>query len=732
MKKITTLLLVIITCVKSTAQFNYPVTKTVDSSDTYFGITYNDPYRWLENLKDSNSINWFKTQEQFTKATFTNSKGEDKMLEELANYMQSNTWGREPVYKSANRYYYSKWDRNQRETNLYFRTVNDTEEHLIYKAWSIHPGIRYNVLNTVFSPDENYFLVAFDKNGEEYPFIKVYDIIQQKWMADSIPHCWPGTMEWTSDSKGFIYGYTTGDRNAPNATENNVVKYHALHTGDASDITVMDDQLRNLAEKKISNSYYAALYFGNSKKRIYLNPNQGFEYEYNSVFYCNKNELLSPAKKWVKLYNSRDSVINTIETDAGYYFVSAKGKGFKSLRYTSFTKPDFANATILLPEDSAWQLENMNETKSYLLVNYSKYGFLNKTVFINKLTGRQVPVSAIAIADRYNITPISIKTDECIFYKQSVNKPGWGYLLDIAKNKITNEDFWAPHGQTFIDGSDNVITELVEVPSYDGTLVPMSIMRDKNTKLDGNSICMLYGYGAYGIAVKDNFFNEYNSINNVLVQRGVILVHAYVRGGGEKGETWHAAGMKENKPNSWKDFIACAEYLVKNNYTQPAKLGCFGGSAGGVLIGRTITERPDLFAAATIQSGVLNTIRGKAWANQINNYPESGNPEIESEMKGLVEMDAVIHVKPGVKYPAVYITTGINDNRVAPWMPGKMAASLQASSTSGKPVLLHTDFEGGHGGSENAASMIDMMRTQLKILFFLLWQCGHEEFQIEK
>jgi prolyl oligopeptidase len=216
------------------------------------------------------------------------------------------------------------------------------------------------------------------------------------------------------------------------------------------------------------------------------------------------------------------------------------------------------------------------------------------------------------------------------------------------------------------------------------------------------------------------------------VQRGVILAHAYVRGGGEKGETWHAAGMKENKPNSWKDFIACAEYLVKNNYTQPARLGCFGGSAGGVLIGRTITERPDLFAAATIQSGVLNTIRGKAWANQINNYPEFGNPEIETEMKGLVEMDAVIHVKPGVKYPAVYITTGINDSRVAPWMPGKMAASLQACSTSDKPVLLHTDFEGGHGGSENAASVVDMMRTQLKILFFLLWQCGHEAFQIKK
>ncbi|MFT3675127.1 MAG: prolyl oligopeptidase family serine peptidase [Chitinophagaceae bacterium] len=713
------------------AQYNYPITKTVDSSGTYFGVTYKDPYRWLENLKDSNVVNWFKAQEEFTNSAFTNSKGEDKMLQELADYMQSNTWERGPVYKSATRYYYSKRDRNQRETNLYYRTIQDTAEHLIYKSWSIHAGMRYNVLNTVFSPNEKYILVAFDRNGEEYPFIKIYDIFQQRWMADSIPHCWYSTIDWSADSKGFIYAYNTGDRNAPNATENNVVKYHALHTSYKDDKTILDDKLRNLAEKKISNSYSASLYFGNNKKRVYINPNQGFEFDYGNVFYCNTNEILSPAKKWIRLYSGSDSVITAIETDAGYYFVSAKGKGSKSLRFTPFTKPDFANAKIILPEDSNWQLEYVDETKSYLLVNYSKYGFLDKTIFINKQTGKQVPVSVIADADRYEVRPISIKTDECIFYKKSVNKPGWSYLLDIAKNKITNEDFWAPHGQTFIEGSDNIVTELIEVPSYDGTLVPMSIMRDKNTKLDGSNICLLYGYGAYGLFAKDNFFNEYSSINNVFVKRGVILVHAYVRGGGEKGETWHAAGMKENKPNSWKDFIACAEYLINNNYTQSAKLGCFGGSAGGVLIGRAITERPDLFAAATIQSGTLNLIRAKAWANSINNFPEFGNPEIESEMKGLIEMDAVIHVKPDVKYPAVYITTGFNDSRVAPWMPGKMAAILQANNTSGKPVLLHTDFEGGHIGGENATSVVDMLRTQLKILFFLLWQCGDKDFQLK-
>lgn len=729
----TSTLLVIGLLVSASAfcQYNYPGTKTVDSSDSYFGTTYKDPYRWLENLTDSNVINWFGQQKQFADKTMGNIAGADSLLNQLQNYMGTKTWGRSPVHKSAGRYYYGKWERGQLSANLYYKTANDTSEHLIFDSWSINPGMRYSLQAIDFSPNEKYFFAAFDKNGEEYPFIKVYDIEKNRWLADSIPHCWPNTIKWTADSKGFLYGYTTGDRNAPNASENDVVKYHLLNTGYNKDFMVMDNNTRNTVEKKISNTYYAAVYTINGSKRIYCLPNQGFEFEYCNAYYINNNELLSPSKKWKRLYAKTDSVYDVKESTDGYYFISGKGTGFKSLRFTSYNNPNFANAKIILPEDVTWQLETIDETKSYLLVNYSKYGFINKTVFIDKKTRKEVHVSAINDYDRFTISTIGTKTDECIFWKNIVNKPGWSYVLDIAGNKLSNDAYWAPHGQTFIAGSDDVITELIEVPSYDGTLVPMTIMRNKNTKLDGKNVCILYGYGAYGISTKDNYFNSYDPTNNLLVQRGVILVHAYVRGGGEKGEAWHQAGMKENKPSTWKDFIACAEWLIKNKYTQPARLSCFGASAGGILIGRTITERPDLFAAAAIQSGATNPIRGKAWANQINNYPEYGNPEIESEMKGLIEMDAVIHIQQNVKYPAVYLTTGINDHRVAPWMPGKMAASLQASSTSGKPVLLYTNFEGGHFGDANAPSMIEMLRTNLKQLFFLLWQSGHPDFQPE-
>ncbi len=732
MKKITLLLSISLAItIHAYAQYNYPATRRVDSSDTYFGITYPDPYRWLENLKDSTVVNWFGQQKQFADETMKQLDGADSLLNQLQSYMAAKTRGRSPVHKSASRYYYGKWERGQLSANLYYKTATDTAEHLVFDSWSIHPGMRYELQAMDFAPNEKYFFAAFDKNGEEYPFIKVYDIENNKWLNDSIPHCWPNTIKWTADSKGFLYGYTTGDRNAPNATENDVVKYHLLNTVYSKDYTVMDNNIRNSIEKKISNSYYAAVYTINGSNRIYCQPNQGFDFEYNNAYYIDNAGLFSAAKQWKKLYAKIDSVYDVKESTYGYYFISGKGTGFKSLRYTAYNKPDFGHAKIILAEDSVWQLENIDETRSYLLVNYSKYGFISKTVFIDKKSGREVPVSAIQDYDRFFISTIGTKTDECIFWKNLVNKPGWSYVLDIAGNQLSNDAYWAPHGQTFIAGSDDIVTELVEVPSYDGTLVPMSIMRNKNTRLDANSNCILYGYGAYGISTKDNYFNSYDAVNNLLVQRGVILAHAYVRGGGEKGEAWHKAGMKENKPNTWKDFIACAGWLIKNSYTQPAKLSCFGASAGGILIGRTITERPDLFAAAAIQSGSVNPIRGKAWANQISNYPEYGNPAIESEMKGLIEMDAVIHVKPNVKYPAVYITTGINDNRVAPWMPGKIAASLQANSSSGKPVLLYTNFEGGHFGNANAATWMEKYKTGLQPLFFLLWQSGHKDFQLK-
>ena len=243
------------------------------------------------------------------------------------------------------------------------------------------------------------------------------------------------------------------------------------------------------------------------------------------------------------------------------------------------------------------------------------------------------------------------------------------------------------------DEPAEVESKETKAPSHDGILVPLSLIYKKGIKLDGSHPTLLVGYGAYSITI-DPYFNPRDL---AWIEQGGILAFAHVRGGGEYGEEWHKAGMLQNKPNTWRDFIACAEYLIKQGYTSSAKLAGQGGSAGGILIGRAFTERPELFAAALSDVGLSDMIRDMFSPDGPLNVPEYGDLKNQQGFQNLFEISAYYHVKDGIRYPAVMITTGMNDPRVVPWEPGKMAARLQAATASGKPVLLRVDYQGGHG-----------------------------------
>ena len=255
-------------------------------------------------------------------------------------------------------------------------------------------------------------------------------------------------------------------------------------------------------------------------------------------------------------------------------------------------------------------------------------------------------------------------------------------------------------------------------------MVPLSILYNKKTNLNGNNSCILTGYGCYGYS-----YSPYFSIMNLaLVNQGVVLAYAHVRGGGEKGENWHLGGYKRTKPNTWKDFIACAEYLIKSGYTTKERMAGTGTSAGGILIGRAITERPDLFAAAVCNVGDANALRSEYGTDGPANSKEYGTEKDSIECMALIEMDALHHVQKGTKYPAVLCATGINDARVAPWQPGKFAGALQNASGSGKPVLLRVDLNNGHF-TENRLVTYSNFADQDA---FMLWQTGDPEYQLKK
>jgi prolyl oligopeptidase len=264
----------------------------------------------------------------------------------------------------------------------------------------------------------------------------------------------------------------------------------------------------------------------------------------------------------------------------------------------------------------------------------------------------------------------------------------------------------------------------VKAKSYDGTPVPLSIVYRRGIKLDGSNPAWLNGYGAYGSSSSPYF----DPIDLAWFENGGgVYATCHVRGGGEYGEGWHLAGKIATKPNTWKDFIACAQYLIDNKYTTPAHLAGEGGSAGGILIGRTITERPDLLAAAIDVVGMSDTLRSETTQNGETNIPEFGSTKTEEGFKALYAMSSYDHVEDKTPYPAVLLETGMNDPRVAPWEMGKMAARLEAATSSGKPVLLRVDFAGGHGSMGGTKQQVyEKLADEMS---FLLWQLGVPDFQ---
>jgi len=271
-----------------------------------------------------------------------------------------------------------------------------------------------------------------------------------------------------------------------------------------------------------------------------------------------------------------------------------------------------------------------------------------------------------------------------------------------------------------------IVSEEVKAQASDGEQIPLSIIHRRDLKLDGSHPTLLHGYGSYGITYDPGF----DPTTLAWLERGGVIAVAHVRGGGENGEGWHKAGQKAAKLNTITDFVACAEYLVSHKYTSPSHLAGEGTSAGGITIGGAITERPDLFAAALDNVGMSDDLRAEMQVNGPANIPEFGTVKKADEFHDLLKISAYHRLKDHTPYPAVLLTTGVNDPRVDPWQMNKMTARLQAASSSGKPVLLRVDYDAGHGG-------IDATRTQHTALLadqfsFLLWQLGDPEFQVEQ
>lgn len=377
-----------------------------------------------------------------------------------------------------------------------------------------------------------------------------------------------------------------------------------------------------------------------------------------------------------------------------------------------------------MPEEKD-KITNIDRSKDYLFITYSD-GINCTAKQYNLRTGKlsQVKLPIVGSGIGYEtsvLTPYDITSNDGLIGLTSWNQPLTRYDYNADTREINESAF---NIKTGYPGMNDIKVVETEARSDDGVMVPLSIIYNKHVKLDGTANCLIDGYGAYGYSITPFF----DPMFLALLNKGVIFAESHVRGGGEKGEDWHKAGFKTTKPNTWKDFIACAEYLIHHRYTSPQKLAGMGMSAGGITIGRAITERPDLFGAAIDNVGVTNTLRGETMPTGPINRAEFGTVKDSVESQALYEMDALHHVKKGVKYPAVICIGGMHDPRVMLWQPGKFAAKLQWASASDQPVLLNVRYDSGHLTEDKSV----VFKIFANMFAFALWQTGHPDFQLKK
>jgi prolyl oligopeptidase len=712
MKRFASLALVLLTAVPCAAQWPYPPSRTVDAADTYFGKTYKDPYRWLEDLKDKDVEAWFKAQAELTDGLLAKIPAVDALAKEWMELDKLKPAKYTAIAYENGRVFYKKTLGGENVGKLYFRPGWTGAEKLLFDPETYKAGVTTTIESALPSFDGRYVALGFSAKGAEYSEIRILDVDRGTLLPESTYPSY-GPYSWSLDSKSLFYDAgKVADIKSLEIELNRKTKLHKVGTSFDADVDFFSNE-RNpglgIAPKEFPSAYI------DEKSPEYILGAVGTVQREMRMFYAPISELMSPNIKWKVLCRPSDNLVRGMAFHKGqvYAITHSNAPHYKVVR-TSAKSPDWAHAETVLPEAND-SIQSMEKSKDFLYVVYSN-GVRGRLVTYDLAAGKahEVKLPASGTAD---ITCPGWRTNRCIVYVSSWISPTTLYDFDGAKDTFAKSIF---NTNVSYPGFETLVTEEVEVPGHDGTSVPLSIIYKKGIPLDGSSSCILYGYGAYGIS-SDPYFSVLHSV----ALRGVVLAYAHPRGGSEKGEAWYKAGYKTTKPNTWKDFISCAEYLVKKGYTSPEHLAGTGTSAGGILISRAITSRPDLFRAAVCNVGCANAMRMEFSPNGPVNTPEFGTVKDPVECEALYEMDGLQHVHQGVKYPAVLCVGGWNDPRVAPWEPGKFAAALQNASTSGKPVLMKVNYDNGHFTEEKIVTFKNFAGQ----FAFLLWQTGHNEFQ---
>ncbi len=700
-----------------------PAVKLPDSpkrpvTDTYFGKQVVDNYRWLEDMSSPETQAWFKAQGDYTNAVLAQIPGRDKLIQTFVDYDKLLSVRYGEIKKRGNTYFYRKTLPNENVGKLCMRegkTGSATlgPEKLLFDPTTFGEGKTYAMSAFTPSPDGKLLCIGLQEGGAELSTLRTMDVATKTFRPESVGPVFGGQVDWLPDNSGFLYTPNNSmDTKDPKGNLDTKARLHKLGSDPAK-----DPELWSRAKNPgmgIRPDHYPIMFFSDDHTQLYgilASVDQRAD-----AFMADPTDLTKPTLAWRRLAAPTDSVIYFVKLGNKIFLQSIKNAPNGQILVTDAANPNPTAATVLLPE-SKLNITRMVSSKDFLFVTLSN-GINEKIRQYDSRNGQwadvPIPGTGTIGVELYDAP----RSNDILTYITSWNNPSTLYDYDPETRKIAVSTFDV---QPNYPGVADLVVEELEIPGHDGVMVPLSLVYKKGLKRDGSAVCFMIGYGAYGSSATPYFSRR----NLTLLNQRVVLAVTHPRGGSEKGQTWYKSGYQTTKPNTWKDFISSGEYLVKNSYTSPQHLIGEGTSAGGILIGRAITERPDLFAAAISNVSCSNALRMEETPNGPVNAPEFGTVKDSVQCMALYEMDAFQHVKNGTKYPAVLCVGGMNDPRVIAWEPGKFAAALQNATTSGKPVLMQVNYDNGHFTEDKAVTF----RNFANMYAFALWQAGHPDFQ---
>ncbi|MFK7829308.1 MAG: prolyl oligopeptidase family serine peptidase [Congregibacter sp.] len=694
-----------------------PVAKIENVAETYWGVTVDDPYRYMEDVEDPYVVEWFEGQASYAQGYFSALPDRDALYQRLMELDQGAPFSTSSVKDMANGdVFYLRREAGENLAKLYVQSKGAEAPRLMVdpEAMSAEGESHFSLESYQPSWDGQYVVYGLAQGGSEETTYHIIEVATGKTVDAPITNIETAynRPQWLLSGEGFYYSRRRDlpeDAPATEIYKQTSVRFHKLGTDPADDPVVA--AYGASGRLPLSDTDFPSIVVMPGSDDAVLKVKHGDNREI-SLFAAPRSSLLSGDIPWVQISAEADMVTDFAMEGEDIYLLTSKDAPRAKLIRTSLLEPSLVNAAVVIPPGDT-VLSGLAKARDALYVDAKRDGV---ATVLRKTADGQVELLTPPRDGASYLSAVSPMLDGVRIYESSWIQGGVRYHYDPETGKFT-DDGLVPKGE--FDALEGFVAKEVRVTSHDGTQVPVSIIHRADLKLDGSNPTIVYGYGSYGISMDVGF----STIRMAWLEQGGIYAIAHVRGGGEYGPEWHYDGRMENKPNTWLDLIATAEYLVDEGYSAPEHMAPMGGSAGGILVGRSITTRPDLFGAAVIQVGMLDAIRAETTTNGVPNIKEFGTVTEKAGFEGLLAMSAYHAVEDGKRYPATLLTHGFNDPRVNPWMSGKMAARLQAVNGVEAPVLLRIDFDSGHGIGSTREQVLSQYAD---VYAFLLQQLGDD------